>query len=107
MTTEQILKLVEAGFTAEDIRTLANLETSAPEETQEESEQAESQDRETVVMPTETETVMTELVKEVKALKDSFTRYNLIHDEKPAPEKKSGEDVLVEFLNRVPEKKGE
>lgn len=86
MTAEQILKLVEAGYTKAEINAM-----TAPAETSEAP-------AEEVTPEAEADNQWAQIMTEVKALKEALQLKNLHTDEKAPEVKQSAEDILIQIL---------
>lgn len=101
MNYNEIIKLLDAGYSREEILAMKDDETKAPEtETPTTPETVE----------TETpETGMSELVKEMRdafsEMKKEFTAFNIMSSRQP--EEKTPEDIIANIINPTRKKKGE
>lgn len=101
MKYDEIIKLLDAGYSREEILAMKEDETKAPEtETPNAPETVE----------TETpETGMSELVKEMRdafsEMKKEFTAFNIMSSRQP--EEKTPEDIIANIINPTRKKKGE
>lgn len=90
MTAEQVLKLVEAGYTKADIEAFNKpAEDPKPEERPAEELEVKPEEK-----PAESE-----LLQELKALKEALRLKNIHTDEKESPVAESAEDILIKLLN--------
>lgn len=89
MTAEQVLKLVEAGYTKADIEALSKPAEVTPEEKSAEEPEVKPEEK-----PAENE-----LLQELKALKEALRLKNIHTDEKESPVTESAEDILIKLLN--------
>lgn len=101
MKYDEIIRLLDAGYSREEIMAMKDDETKAPEtETPETPETVE----------TETpETGMSDLVKEMRdafaEMKKEFIAFNIMSSRQP--EEKTPEDILANIINPTRTKKGE
>ena len=102
MKYEEIIKLLNAGYSREEILAMKDDETKAPEK--ETSPDLETKDSETP------ETEMSELVKEMREafseMKKEFTAFNIMSSRQPETEKEP-EDIIANIINPTRKKKGE
>lgn len=101
MKYDEIIKLLDAGYSREEILAMKEDETKAPEtET--------PTDPETVETET-SETGMSELVKEMRdafsEMKKEFTAFNIMSSRQP--EEKTPEDIIANIINPTRTKKGD
>ena len=99
MNYNEIIKLLDAGYSREEILAMKDDETKTPEETPA---------PETVETETP-ETSMSELVKEMRdafsEMKKEFTAFNIMSSRQP--EEKTPEDIIANIINPTRAKKGE
>ena len=99
MNYNEIIKLLDAGYTREEILPMKDDETKTSEETPA---------PETVETETP-ETGMSELVKEMRdafsEMKKEFTAFNIMSSRQP--EEKTPEDIIANIINPTRTKKGE
>ena len=102
MKYEEIIKLLDAGYSREEILAMKDDETEA-------SETETSPKPETVETETP-ETEMSELVKEMREafseMKKEFTAFNIMSSRQPETEK-GPEDIIANIINPTRKKKGE
>lgn len=104
MKYEEIIKLLDAGYTRDEIITMGNDETKTPDP----DEKTGDSTGETKA-PEETE--MSGLVKEMRdafaEMKKEFTAFNIMASRQP--EEKTPEDIIANIINptRKENKKGE
>ena len=99
MKYEEIIKLLDAGYSREEILEMKDDEAKAPEETPEPKK-----------VETETpETGMSDLVKEMREafseMRKEFTAMNIMASRQP--EEKTPEDIMATIINPTRKKKGE
>lgn len=99
MKYDEIIKLLDAGYSREEIMAMKDDETKAPEETPA---------PETVETET-SETGMSDLVKEMRdafsEMRKEFTAMNIMASRQP--EEKTPEDIIANIINPSRKKKGE
>ena len=99
MKYDEIIKLLDAGYSREEIMAMKDDETKAPEETTA---------PETVETET-SETGMSDLVKEMRdafsEMRKEFTAMNIMASRQP--EEKTPEDIIANIINPSRKKKGE
>ena len=99
MKYDEIIKLLDAGYSREEILAMKDDETKAPEK---------APDPEKVETKTP-ETGMSELVKEMRdafaEMKKEFTAFNIMSSRQP--EEKTPEDIIANIINPTRTKKGE
>ena len=96
MNYNEIIKLLDAGYTREDILAMNEEPTREPEPTPEPT-------------PEPADNGMSELVKEMREafseMRKEFTAMNIMASRQP--EEKTPEDVIANIINPTREKKGE
>lgn len=101
MKYEEIIRLLDAGYSREEILAMNENETETPET--ETSPDSETVDSETP------ETGMSELVKEMRdafsEMKKEFTAFNIMSSRQP--EERTPEDIIANIINPTRKKKGE
>ena len=100
MKYEEIIKLLDAGYTRDDI--LQMEESKAPEEKQPEEQPPQAE--------TSPETEVSEVVKEMRDLfaemKKEFTAFNIMSSRQPAQTEKTADDIIAEIINPTKKKNG-
>ena len=101
MKYEEIIRLLDDGYSREEILAMKDDETKAPEtESPTEPETVETETQ---------ETGMSELVKEMRdafaEMKKEFTAFNIMSSRQP--EEKTPEDIIANIFNPTRTKKGE
>ena len=100
MQYTEIIKLLDAGYSRDDI--LAMNDEPTPEPTPEPT-------REPTPEPTPEENGMSELVKEMRdafsEMRKEFTAFNIMSSRQP--EEKTPEDIIASIINPTRKKKGE
>ena len=93
MKYDEIIRLLDAGYSREEILAMKDDETKAPETVETETQ----------------ETGMSELVKEMRdafsEMKKEFTAFNIMSSRQP--EEKTPEDIIANIINPTRKKKGE
>lgn len=101
MKYEEIIKLLDAGYSREEILAMKDDETKT-------QETETPTDPETVETET-SETGMSELIKEMRdafaEMKKEFTAFNIMSSRQP--EEKTPEDIIANIINPTRKKKGE
>ena len=102
MKYDEIIKLLDAGYSREEIMAMKDdPEEKKPEEKKPEEKKPEEQKPE--------ETGMTDLVKEMRdafsEMKKEFTAMNIMASRQP--EEKTPEDIIANIINPTRKKKGE
>lgn len=99
MQYTEIIKLLDAGYSREEI--MAMKDEPTPEETKPEEQKPEETKPE--------ENGMSELVKEMRdafsEMRKEFTAFNIISSRQP--EEKTPEDIIANIINPTRKKKGE
>ena len=99
MKYEEIIKLLDAGYSRDEI--LAMKEEQKPEEQKPEEQKPEEQKPE--------ENGMSDLVKEMRdafaEMKKEFVAFNIMSSRQP--EEKTPEDIIANIINPTRKKKGE
>lgn len=105
MELEKVFKLIEAGFTKEEIIRL----TGEPEQT-EQPAQEEKPVEEAVPEEAQPEKpdMMADLLQEIKGMRGDLQKRSLLDDGfKPADSRQAAEAILAEIINPpIPERKG-
>ena len=100
MKYEEIIKLLDAGYTRDEI--LSMQEEPAPEPAPQEPDPQELE-------PAPTEDV-SEVVKEMRELfsemKKEFTAFNIMSARQPAESEKTTDDIIAEIINPTKKKNG-
>ena len=99
MKYEEIIKLLDAGYTREEIIEMGKEpKEPKPEETKPEETKPEDSD-------------ITDFVKEMREafaeMKKEFTALNIMASRQPEIEEKSSEDIIANIINPTRKKKGE
>ena len=101
MNYNEIIRLLNAGYSREEILAMKDDETKAPE--------TESPTTPETVETETPETGMSELVKEMRdafsEMKKEFTAFNIMSSRQP--EEKTPEDIIANIINPTRKKKGE
>lgn len=101
MNYNEIIRLLDAGYSREEIQAMKDDETKAPE--------TESPTTPETVETETQETGMSELVKEMRdafsEMKKEFTAFNIMSSRQP--EEKTPEDIIANIINPTRKKKGE
>ena len=101
MKYEEIIKLLDAGYSREDIM--------AMNENEAETSETESPDAPETVETETPETGISELIKEMRdafaEMKKEFTAFNIMSSRQP--EEKTPEDIIANIINPTRTKKGE
>lgn len=104
MKYDEIIKLLDAGYSREEILAMKDDETKAPE-----TEKAHDPEKVETETPETPETGMSELVKEMRdafaEMKKEFTAFNIMSSRQP--EEKTPEDIIANIINPTRTKKGE
>jgi len=99
MKYEEIIKLLDAGYTREEIIEM----DKEPEEKKPEEPKPEE--------PKPEENNITDFVKEMREafaeMKKEFTAFNIMASRQPEIEEKSSEDIIANIINPTRKKKGE
>ena len=104
MKYEEIIKLLDAGYTRDEIMEMKDDETKASDPDEKNGDSAEE-------TKTQEETEMSGLVKEMRdafsEMKKEFTAFNIMASRQP--EEKTPEDIIANIINpiRKENKKGE
>lgn len=102
MKYEEIIKLLDAGYSRDEIMAMNENETTETSET-------ESQTAPETVETETSETGMSDLVKEMRdafaEMKKEFTAFNIMSSRQP--EEKTPEDIIANIINPTRTKKGE
>ena len=90
MMYEEIIKLLDAGYTRDEI---LEMQTETPVETQpEENAPTEAQ-----------ETAFTEMLAEMREaiadMRKEFTAFNIMNSARPEEEKRTSEDIIANIIN--------
>lgn len=90
MKYEEIIKLLDAGYTRDEI---LEMQTETPEETPPEEN-----------APSETpEKAVTEMVSELREaiadMRKEFTAFNIMNSARPEEEKRTSEDIIANIIN--------
>lgn len=100
MKYEEIIKLLDAGYTRDEI--LSMQEEPTPEPAPQEPDSAEPE-------PAPAEDV-SEVVKEMRELfsemKKEFTAFNIMSARQPAESEKTTDDIIAEIINPTKKKNG-
>lgn len=100
MEASEVLKLIDAGFTAEEIRNMTN--TQQPEQLQPDPPQEqENPEPETERPADQTGDDVAALRAELEALKKTMQNQNLRQAEQPAPKKLNAGDVIKNFIENM------
>ena len=101
MNYNEIIKLLDAGYSREEIIAMKDDET--------ETSETESPTAPETVETETSETGMSELVKEMRdafsEMKKEFTAFNIMSSRQP--EEKTPEDIIANIINPTRKKKGE
>ena len=101
MKYDEIIKLLDAGYSREEILAMKDDETKTSE--------TETSDAPETVETETPETGMSELVKEMRdafaEMKKEFTAFNIMSSRQP--EEKTPEDIIANIINPTRTKKGE
>ena len=104
MQYTEIIKLLDAGYTRDEI--LAMKDEPTPEETNKNSENNPDPDEK---MNNNSDSGMSELVKEMRdafsEMRKEFTAMNIMSSRQP--EEKTTEDIIANIINPTRKKKGE
>lgn len=108
MNTENILKLVDAGFTKEDILALAG--TAQPKEAEPPKDEPASQpepetEPEKPAQPDPNETRYNELLSAMQKLTGAIQAGNILNSSNREDPQLSAEDILAEVVNPKPNKR--
>lgn len=104
MKYEEIIKLLDAGYTREEIIEMGKeSEETKPEETKPKEPKPEE------TKPEDAD--ITDFVKEMREafaeMKKEFTAFNIMASRQPEIEEKSSEDIIATIINPTRKKKGE
>ena len=95
MNVEQIIKLLDAGYTKEDIEKM-NQPAAEPEPQEEKPEPAQPEQAKPEEKKTESEPVNNQMLKELQDLKKAVYAMNIMNSSQP--EQKSVDDILANAL---------
>lgn len=92
MTYEEIIKLLDKGFTREEI---LNMNDPAPEDKQDHPDSEDKKDDAPVSM----DAIMSEVKDMFAEMKKELTAMNILNSRQSADENKTSEDILATIIN--------
>ena len=99
MKYEEIIKLLDAGYSRDDI---LKMESETPTE-----EQNPDQDDVSSKTPEEEISTMVQEMRDAFAeMRKEFTAFNIMNSKQPPEQEKTGEDIIANIINPVMKKNG-
>lgn len=99
MTVEEMLKLIDAGFTAEELRAMKQERAKEQQAPAPEEKPKETPKEEKAPAPEEKPTAdekMEKMLNEIRDLKKAVFAFNVMNQEQPQP--KSADDILANIM---------